>query len=302
MNFTSLVTRVAEETGLDATADATKLGVWVNEAYRLIAGMREWPWMLSAATVQTTPDITTLTASVNAASTSVTLSATYATSLANDYMIQFTSTSDDWYLITAHTAGTSAVTIANGYTGSTNLSSGTCLIRRIYYSLATDVDRVIDMTQAITKEPLIFTDPREIDRILPDPTATGTPNTYSLVGFDSSNSWRAYFYPLPSAKINIQYRYYKRITDIATTENPLLPPKFHQAIVYVALAMFAHPYIDDTRMGNAERRARMLIEELTRELSASQPNRHPVIQPWDTRRRRNPLRPQFPPNYDQRWS
>ena len=297
MDFLSLKTRIAEETGLDLTADATKLGVWVNESYRFLAGMKEWPWLLSAKAVQTVVDTTSLTASVNAAGTAVTLSATVTPTLANDYYIKF-STTDDWYLITAHTAATDTLTISPGYQASTNLTSGTCTIRRVYYSLASDVDRVIDMRQTITDKELVYVDPRTFDRQLPDPSATGTPQVYTQLGLDSSRNIRVNFYPIPSAKTNILYKYYQRITDLSgSTDSPILPDKFHQAIVFTALAMFAHPYIDDTRMQSAERRAKMLVQEMVGQVSPI-PNQHPVIQPWDQRGNARPFGAAWPSNFN----
>lgn len=288
MDFTSLQLRVAEETGLDPTADATKLGVWVNESYRFLAGMREWPWLMGAKALQTEADTTSLTASVSAASTSVTLSSTVASSLANDYYIQF-ATTDDWYLITAHTGGTAAITISPAYQDASNLVSGTCIIRRVFYSLASDVDRIIDMRQTITDHALTYVDPRAFDRQLPDPTATGTPYVYTQLGLDSSRNLRVNFYPIPSTKTNILYKYYQRVTDLSTgTDVPIIPAKFHQAIVFTALAMFGHPYIDDTRMQSAERRAKMLVSEMVGQVSPI-PNQHPVIQPWDSRGNTNRL-------------
>ena len=296
MDFTSLKTRVAEETGLDTTVDATRLGAWVNAAYRFLSGMREWPWLFKTGIIQTTADTTTLTASVNAAATAVTLSSTVATSLANDYYIQF-STTDDWYKITAHSGGSASVTISPAYVGSTNLTSGTCIIRRVFYSLGTDVDRVINMRQAITDEEVVYVDPRDLDRQVPDPTATGTPNAYTIQGFDSSNSWHVYFFPIPDAKVNIQYRYYSKTTDLSTgSDVPLMPEKFHQAIVFTALAMFGHPYIDDSRMQSAEMRARSVVAEMVGQTS-SIPHHHPVMQPWDKRIGRKPFGPQFPPEF-----
>lgn len=297
MQFSVLQTRVAEELGLDATADATKIKSWINEAYKFLAGLREWPWMMKNGTVQSTADITSLTASVNAADTAVTLSATYATSLANDYYIQFSSSSDNWYLITAHTAGTSAVTISPAYAGSSNLSAGTCKIRRVFYSLASDADRIIDMYEAIQDRQLAYVDPRDLDGHFPDPTSTGTPQAYTLLGFDSNNYWRASFYPIPDATINVQYRYYRAVADLsADADVPALPAKWHQAIVFVALAMFGHPYIDDSRMQSAEMRAKQLVGEMLNQQSPI-PDKHIVIQPWDTRGGSKPHGAQFPPDF-----
>lgn len=296
MIFTNLKLRIAEETGLDTTADDTKLGAWTNEAYKYLAGMREWPWMLKAGIIQTTPDITTLTATVNAGATSVTLSATYATTLANDYMIQF-STTDDWYLISAHTAGQATLTISPGYQASTNLVSGTCKIRRIYYSLASDVDRIVDMREAVNDRQLSYVDPRTLDNKLPDPTTTGTPYLFTLLGIDTSGYWRASFYPIPVAKTNIHYRYYQKITELSGgSDIPVLPEKFHQAIVFVALAMFGHPYIDDTRMQSAERRAKLMVGEMCGQISPISAA-HPIIQPWDKRGGFKPHGAAWPPQY-----
>lgn len=297
MQFSVMQTHLAEETGLDVTADATKIKSWLNEAYRFLAGLREWSWMLKNGTVQTTADITSLTASVNAAATAVTLSATYASSLADDYYIQFSDTSDDWYLITAHTAGTDAVTISPAYNGSANLSAGTAKIRRVFYSLASDADRIIDMYEAIDDKQLIYVDPRDLDRQVPDPTSTGTPETYTLLGFDSSNQWRAHFYPIPDDNINVQYRYYRSIADLsADTDTPILPAKWHMGIVFTALAMFAHPYIDDSRMASAESRARQVVGEMMKQISPL-PDKHTALQPWDNRGGRRALGATFPPEF-----
>jgi hypothetical protein len=255
---------------------------------------------MGSGVVQTTPEITTLTASVNAGGTAVTLSAAHAVSLANDYWIQF-ETSDDWYPITAHTAATTAVTISPAYVGAANLTAGKCTIRRIYYSLDATADRVIDMYEAIQDRQLVFVDPRELDRQLPDPTATGTPNVYTLLGFDSASSWRANFYPIPDSKLNIHYRYYKKTTDMANdTDKPQLPEKWHSAIIFVALSLYGHAYVDDDRLRSAESRSRQLVGEMVRQISPL-PDKHRVIQPWDHRGSRGTSGAQFPPDFPAYW-
>lgn len=301
MQLSVMMSRIAEETGLNVTNDATKIKSWINESYRFLAGLREWPWMLKNGTVQTTADITTLTASVNAAASAVTLSAAHAVSLANDYYIQFSDTSDDWYLITAHVAAAATLTISPAYNGSTNLSAGTAKIRRVFYSLASDADRIIDMYEARQDRQLLYVDPREMDHQFPDPTATGTPNVYTLLGFDSNNYWRASFFPIPEEVMNIQYRYYKSIVDLsADADIPVLPLKWHQAIVFVALAMFGHPYIDDDRMQSAESRAKQVVGELLKQQSPI-PDHHNVIQPWDARSGGRSHGAQFPPEFGRYW-
>jgi len=390
MQFSIMQTRLAEETGLDVTADATKIKSWLNEAYRFLAGLREWSWMLSSSVIQTTADNSTPTAAITQNTTSVVLSAAVTTNLASDYWIQF-STADDWYPITAHTsslviqdltysdttknadnvtiayttgatagsevvtvsgntisiqietavstatqvkaafdgdsdatalascaisgtagtaqtapvaaaalAGTTALTISPAYAGAT-VTVDDCTIRRVYYSLASDVDRVIDVYEAIQDRQLTYVDPRELDYQVPDPTRSGTPYAYTLLGFDTSNQWRMHFYPIPDDVINIQYRYYKRVTDLSSDADiPVLPAKWHMGIVFTALAMFAHPYIDDSRMASAESRARQVVGEMMKQQSPL-PDKHTPIQTWDSRRGTRPYGAVFPPDFDQYW-
>lgn len=297
MQFSVIQTRVAEETGLSVTDDSAKIKSWINEAYQQLSGFYNWPWLLTNFTMQTTPDIDTLTASVSAGGTSVTLSSVYATSLASDYMIQFTSVSDDWYTISAHTAGTAAVTLANSFNGSTNLTSGTCLIRKVYYSLPSGIDRIIDLRQTISDAKIEFVDPRSLDRIIPDPSATGDPLYASLVGMTSTGLWRLSFYPTPSIKMNLQGRGYTAITELSgDTEVPLIPAKFHSTLVFLALALFGHDYIDDDRVQSATRKAKDSIQQMIKE-SRPVPGQITVIQPWDCRGPRSGLGVRLPSNY-----
>ena len=57
MNLTALIARVANETGLDATTDATVITAWINQAYQQLSGAFEWPWLLTNSTMQTEADI-----------------------------------------------------------------------------------------------------------------------------------------------------------------------------------------------------------------------------------------------------
>lgn len=303
MDFTSLKTRVAEETGLDLTNDATKLGVWVNEAYKFMAGARDWPWMMKSGVLQTTPDITTGTVSINAGATTGTFSSAPASSVALDYFVQFTGQSDDWYPVATHTGASTSFTISNAFVGSSNYTAGAYILRRVYYSLASDVDGILDMREAVNDNPLTYVEARDFDRVLPDPTSTSeAPRVYVPAGLDSSNLIRVHLWPVPSQKVNIHYRYTRKVTELSSgSDSPILPEKFHLGIVFVALAMFGHPYIDDTRMESAERRARAVMEEMM-----GRPKTHPdkmsVVQPWDQRRGRKPFGQRFPDNFGNTWS
>lgn len=249
MDLQTIRSRISEQVGLsaDLTGSATRYNSWINETYKRVASEAPWPWLLTHDVVQTVAEITTGTVSINSGATALTFSSAPAVSVANDYQIQF-STSDDWYDISAHTAASTSATLADAYTASTNLSSGTYLLRKVFYSLPSDVDRILDVRQSISDTALTYTPIRDFDRVLPDPTSTGDPYIYSIVGLDSSDNWRIVFYPTADSIINVHVRYYKNITELsANTSQPIFPDKWHQVLVHGALAFFGWNYRDDSR-------------------------------------------------------
>lgn len=299
MNFSVLKARVAGEVGLDATADDTLLGVWVNAAYKHVCGLYNWPWLVKPGTVQTVTDITTGTVAINAASTSLTFSSGPAASVANQYMIQFTATSDDWYNISAHTAAATSATLASAFLGADNISGAAYICRKVLYSLPSDCDRILSIRQAVTDQKLTHVDVRTFDHALPDPAATGTPVYYSTVGMDSSNYWQITLYPIPDATINLQVRYLQIPADMATTNNPVLPEKFHDVIVYAALYLYGHPYIDDSRVAAAKARFDGQVANMKRQHSPV-PDHGTVLRPWDSRGGA-PYPGVLPPDYPYPW-
>lgn len=297
MTFTALKARVAGETGLDTTTDDTLLGVWVNAAYKTIVGSFRWPWLLKNSIIQTVADITTGTVSINAGSTALTFSSAPAVSVANQYMIQFTATSDDWYLISAHTASQTNATLANAFVGTSNISGASYICRKVYYSLPSDCDGIIGLRQAVTDTDMTPIDIRTFDRYLPDPTATGEPLAFALAGYDTSKNWQMVLYPTPSSVLNMQLRYYMMPSDLSSgSDTPYLPEKFHDAIVFLALMNYGHPYIDDTRYQLAKDRYGVMVQDMKNNYDPL-PEQMSVIQSWDSRPRRYHGILRWPPNY-----
>lgn len=303
MQFSVIQARVAQETGLSTTTDATMIKAWINGAYQQLSGFFEWPWLLTNFAIQTVADNTSLTATVNAASTSVTLSSTVANSLAGNYYIKFTGTgqTSDWYQISVHTAGTATLTLATAYVGTSNLTSGTCTIRKVFYDLPATIDRLRDLRQSITKDKIELIDSQTFDRILPDPDSTGTPRCAYLTGMVSSGTslgaWQLSFFPIPSTVMNIQGRGYSIITELSgDTDVPLIPAKWHNALVFLALALYGHDYIDDTRVQSATAKSKEIVEEMVKEFNPF-PSELNVIQPWDSRSSRGLIGVRLPANY-----
>lgn len=301
MQFSVIQTRVANETGLDVTADATNIKAWINAAYKHVNGIFNWPWLLKPGIIQTVADITTGTVSINAGSTALTFSSGPAQSVANQYMIQFNSVSDDWYYIASHTAASTSATLSIAFNGTSNLSGATYVLRKVFYSLPSDLDRIVDVRQARTSVRLGAIDIRTFDQYLPDPTATGDPYNYYLAGMDTSNVWQIGLYPIPTTAENIQLRYLKTPADLSSdSDTPVIPEKYHDILVYGALYMFGHPYIDDTRFESALQRYTDLLNEMKLSYNPI-PDQANVLQPWDTRPRRVVGRLSYPADFPEYW-
>ncbi len=300
MDFSVLQTRVANEVGLDTTADATILGAWVNAAYKQVCGIQNWPWLLKLATIQTVADITTGTVRINAGSTALTFSSGPTNSVANQYMIQFKTVSDDWYLISTHSAMSTSAVLSVPFNGALNLTTVAYVLRKVFYSLASDTDRIVDARQSRTKNKLGAVDIRTFDRYLPDPTATGDPLYYYLAGVDTSKYWQIGLYPIPSTAENIQIRYLNTPADMTGTDVPNLPEKFHDILIYGALYMFGHAYIDDTRIQSAKARYDQAMSDM-RDNYNPIPDQLTVLQPWDSRPRRLVGRLNWPSTYPEYW-
>ena len=299
MDLQTIRARVAEQIGVSdsLSGQMTRYNSWINETYKRVAGAANWPWLLKNDIVQASADITTGTVSINSADTALTFSSAPSVSVANDWRIQFAD-SDDWYDITSHTASSTSATLSDGYTASSNLSAGTYTLRRFYYSLASDVDRILSVKQARSDVKLTYVDSREFDIVLADPTSTGNPTTYLLPGLDSSNNWRINFFPFPSAKMNIDVRYYKTVTELsANTDEPIFPKKWHEILIWGALATFGFSYRDDTRQKEAIAVYSSILGDMKRNLKPTT-DQIVVIQPWDRRTIGGIIRtPLFPPEY-----
>jgi hypothetical protein len=212
-------------------------------------------------------------------------------------MIQFPTVSNDWYIISAHTAGQTSFTLANPFNGTSNLTVATYVCRKVYYSFPSDCDGIIDLRQARTAIQLSAADIRTLDRYLPDPSSVAEPTLFALAGYDTSNNWQMVLYPTPNTVMNLQLRYYTMPADMsADGDFPLLPEKFHDILVFGALYLYGHPYIDDNRVAVAKARYDNSLSEMKNDYNPL-PNQLNVIQTWDSRPRRTASNLRWPSNF-----
>lgn len=275
--FLVLQQELGAQCGLDQTvsAQATLLKRWLNNAQQIILRSFEWPFNRAATplVVQTVTDYTTGTVATTAGSTSITFSATITDSKANQY-IQ-TSSSNDWYQITAHTAGSSSATIeANAlYTA----TAATYTIRKFYYSMTSAVDRIIAIHQSILPYQLIETSLEFFQSYNPGFLSSGTPRLYATAGVDSSGYPQFRLWPNLDATINLYVDYLKTATDMsADADVSVIPAKWHTTVLLEGAKMQAYSFMDDSRYAQSATVFNAMLQEMREEYETAM-HRHRVM-------------------------
>jgi len=280
MDYRAIQQRVAEMLGLpdDDSEYLDKIKSWINESYHAVSSLETWPWLVENGAIQTVEEITTGTISVTEDSTTITFSSAPTPSVAG-WRIKFGS-SNDWYNISTHTAAAVGAVLANNYLEATN-GTQTYTLRKVYYALPSDFEKLISARQAITRTKLKPVDLRLFDANIPDPRITRTPAFYMIVGQDSSQLYQMAFHPVPDDEMNIDIRYYKRTTDMsANTDVPFMPDPFRPVIVFDVLVKYGYMFIDDSRISQAGQLRNKFLGDMK---AHSNPSPDNVVRklPWD---------------------
>lgn len=280
MDFITQQQELGDRLRFDPTVstDATKLKRWLNMGAQYICGKKHWPFMLAEEIVQTTPDITTGTVSINASDTAGTFSSAPTVSVANRY-IQF-STTNDWYQITAHTAASTSFTISPAYVDTSNLSGGTYKVRKLLYTTTTPLLQILDMKQLVTPIRIIAQSPREADFFLPLYYDQGEVNYYIMSSPNSSGTQQFSFLRSPDTTMNIMVRGIKALTDLsADSDTSIIPVPWHDAIINIA-AYYGFQGLDDTRAAQELQIGESRINDMAMTY-LHDPGRHRVMQTYD---------------------
>jgi hypothetical protein len=238
MNFLTMQQEVASQLGLDLTDTtiATSIKRWINITQQDICGRWPWEFLYSEEIVKTVPDKSAGTVSVSAGGTTVTGIATSFSATDVGSYIQFDGALE-WYPIETVTPTTS-LTISSAYNGTSNLSNGTYVIRKIYYSLSSSADSIITIRNMNTPLSLIEADVMQFDRFNPNSNSTGTTSMYISYGYDSSGNIRITPWPIPSDARNLNIRTLKRITDLSgNTDSSIIPVKWNHILIYGAIGL-----------------------------------------------------------------
>jgi len=262
MQFITAQQELAAQLGEDYTNSdtATMLKRWLNLSYKDIAGFWRWSWLKDRESVSTEVDYTTGTVSVTASSTLLTFSGSITASQENRY-IQFSS-ANDWYKITTHTAGDNNALITPAYIQTSNLTSGTFTIRTFYYSTSSSVDYIVSAKEAINPRPIAIMSPDILDNYHPFTDSQGTPQAIIIWGQDSSGNWQFTPHPMPDAKILIELRTVKKITELSdSTDEPLFPTRFDSIWLDGAKA-YGHEFLDDDRSSSVFKRFYLKLDNM----------------------------------------
>lgn len=275
--FLQLQQDLGAQCGLDQTvsAQATLLKRWINKSQQKILRYREWPFNRGSTplVVQTVTDYTTGTVATTAASTTVTFSATIAASKAGQYLQ--TSSSNDWYRITSHTAGTATATLE--IAALNTATAATYTIRKIFYSTDSTVDRLIAISQAVSPYQLTETSPEFFQAVNPGFLSSGTPRIYMPAGLDSSGFVQFRLWPNPDAALNLSIEYLKTATDMSSDSDvSVIPAKWHTSVLLEGAKIDAFEFLDDDRKKTSVIEFANSLEEMASEYETSL-HRHRIM-------------------------
>lgn len=274
-SFLTLQQELGAQCGLDQTvsSQATLLKRWLNNSQQMILRAYEWPFLRSPTSlvIQTVPDITSGTVATTAASTSITFSTAPKdvngsnVSVSGRY-IQ-TSSSLDWYKITAHVSGATAATIEIGAT--TTATAATSTVQKWYYSTSTNVDRIIQIYQNVLPYQLLETTIEFFQSFNPGFLSSGTPRMYCMAGIDSSagaGTPQFRLWPNPDAVINLRIDYFTVATDMSLDADiSVIPAKWHTTTLIEGAKAQAYSFLDDSRYANSVKLFDLMIEEMKTE-------------------------------------
>lgn len=248
MNFLTMQQETGAQLGLDYTdsSQGPLIKRWINTAIKYIYSQAPWEFLRASTplVVQTVADITTGTVATTAGSTTITFSSAPTVSVAGRY-IQ-TSSSLDWYNITAHTASSTSATIE--IAAITTASAATYTVRKFYYSTSSNVDRILQINNSIAPFHLKERSKEYFDSKYIYQQMTGLPLIYMMCGLDSSGIWQFKLWPSPSTVQNLYIDYLLVGTDLsADTDTTLIPEKWHRTAVIEGACWQGYRFLDDTR-------------------------------------------------------
>jgi hypothetical protein len=251
VDFEDIVRSVLAELKIPTTdtVEVQRVKQDINEIYiNEVVPYRRWNWLRKKAWLQHSAfhGSSALTATVTPDSTTVTLSATIATSKAG-YLFA-TDSYNEIYYISAHTAGTATLTLSTPWTGTAS-STATYKIWKDWIALPTNCRETVQVIHRHHSKPLEPRGLQEFNReVNAQPRREGRPVTYttddfidpSTTGDDETESDRyrvLRVYPsVYNANMSLEVDYIQDVTALDLDgDEPLMPVHDRNVLRYGAL-------------------------------------------------------------------
>lgn len=298
---TDFLGRVRDATGV--TAINTLVDRYLNIALHDMhtAPGHNFPWLVRRATLLTHAIYTTGTISITtAARTTVTGSSTTWNTAVTGYGFNNARAGGKIYagannevLDVSSVGSDTAITLANRWTGTTDVSAQSYTYFEDEYALASDFHRLADMRSFSTDLDIPVIGPRDFRRRFTRNTTFGRPCMASVIqlGFATSASprYRVVLHPAPDLVYAIPYDYITTNLAVttagveqsdltATDDEPIVPLKYRHVIVYGALYHWYRDRKDDTRSQEVKGEYTDLVRRMLADVKDRNDDR-PRIQP-----------------------
>lgn len=235
MLWATQLTEVYAQCGFDSTdsTNQTNSARWLNIVRQDIAGRWPWPFLRVRENITTVPDFTG-TAGITNGNTNFTDNSFAIGAGTVGRFIQFAGF-NDWYKISGF-SGPNFPTLETAYVGTTGATIA-YTVRKVFYSLSSAVDRILDIRNWNTPVKLVQTGYGTVDYMRPNPQGTNSVVAYITYGIDSSGNVQITPFGFPSDSRLLEVRYLKRLTDVSSGTDVEIPAKWHHIVNFGAIAM-----------------------------------------------------------------
>ena len=245
--FSELITAVNDQFGDSSTAMNTRIKRYINWSQQDVCSRHTWDFLLKRSFFQCTDDYTTGTVDATNGSATITGTSTVFTSGMVGRKIRV-GTDSEFYTIATFTSTTS-IDLDQTYVGST-VTGKTYAIYQDEYSLATDVEKIIDLYNPTLAYKLKNISRQEFDALIPNPQSYGNPEYWIEAGRDSSENRKVQVYLIPDSTYVIYYWYRKELSDLsADTDTSSIPAKYHKLLYLGGIAQ-CYEYDNDPQANN----------------------------------------------------
>jgi hypothetical protein len=265
-DFLNALKEVTGDSAINAVADR-----YVNKALQEIHQEPDgWPWAERRATILTHPGYSTGTVAIALATRTTvtgtsTLWNTAVTGMGFNNVraggkLTFAGGLDPYEV--ASVSNDTSLTLQDRYVGTTALSGATYQYTEDEYALAADFDRPIDARYFTEDRKIPLLGARAFYHRFARNTRRGPPEVACLIELGPSGSTslrpRILFGPAPDRTYLLPYRYYTTNLAVSSTgtgqanlsaasDEPIVPPRFRQALVRKALECWTRDRKDDAR-------------------------------------------------------